>query len=89
MDDDLHRCRVCGLHHGEFFPWGETGTLSSFGICECCGTTFGYEDSMLSSVRAARARWLEAGGGWWSTRPGAPEGWNRDEQLAAIPERWR
>ena len=88
MHDDLHRCRVCGLHQGEDLPWGESGADPTFFICDCCGTEFGYEDVLLAGVRAARSRWLEAGGEWGDRRT-RPQGWNRDEQLAMIPERWR
>ena len=88
MDDDLHRCRVCGLHHGEDLPWGERGIDPTFWICDCCGTEFGYQDCLLRGVHAARERWLAAGGEWRDKRS-KPENWNRDEQLRAIPERWR
>ena len=88
IDEDLHQCRVCGLRYDDFFPWGATGTDPTFDICDCCGTEFGYQDITVESVRAARARWLAAGGEWREERT-RPSQWDRQRQLAAIPAPWR
>jgi hypothetical protein len=76
-------CRVCGLAQDEQ-PWGEDGNLSSFNICDCCGTTFGYEDCLPISVKRAREKWLNAGGKWWAEKR-KPIDWLLEQQLAQIP----
>ena len=56
-------CRVCGFELG-FHPWGEDGTDPSFDICPCCGTEFGYQDTLLSAIIKARQRWIDRGTRW-------------------------
>lgn len=77
------RCRVCGYLHSDFV-WGATDTDPSWEICDCCGTTFGYEDCSRESASSARQRWISSGAVWFS--PNArPSDWNLQNQLSQIP----
>lgn len=75
-------CAICG-YEPPSPPWGAEGRLPSFDICPCCGVTWGYEDSGVSSIERYRARWLAAGAAWYSTREPA-DGLATRERLARI-----
>jgi hypothetical protein len=77
-------CRICGLDQGEP-PWGDDGKTPSFIICDCCGVEFGYEDTLLSSIRLYRKRWLSEGANWSDIKY-KPSNWNLNDQLKQIPE---
>lgn len=81
-DGSRWRCKVCGFCQ-DHPPWGADGNTPSFGICDCCGVEFGYEDSTPAAAGAYRRSWLARGAPWLceATRP--PE-WNLEQQLAAI-----
>jgi hypothetical protein len=80
MPNDKNYCRVCGLRQQEP-PWGEDGSVRSFGICDCCGTEFGYEDTTVAAIPAQRARWLSHGAPW--ANPAArPPNWDLNEAFA-------
>ena len=87
MPNELNPCRVCGLSQPGP-PWGETDTDPSFLICACCGTEFGYEDTMPSAARAKRQRWIDGGMPWFEERE-RPANWDATAQLAQVPERFR
>ncbi len=52
-------------------------------ICVCCGTQYGYHDSVRSHA-ALRHRWLDGGARWHSKRILPPQGWSVEEQLGRI-----
>ncbi len=78
-------CRVCGYEYKDFFPWGETGKIASFAICDCCGTEFGYEDNSIESTQASRKKWISEGAQWFNIEA-KPRGWSLEKQLKNIPE---
>ncbi|MBP2479475.1 hypothetical protein JOF53_008347 [Crossiella equi] len=78
-------CRVCGLVQPD--PAWEDG-FGSFDICACCGTEFGYQDTMPEGVRAVREDW-RARGYPWADPKRRPVDWDVRAQLANIPARWR
>lgn len=82
-----YHCRVCGLNHYPLQPWGENGDSATFVICECCGTTFGYEDGLITAIRAQRQRWIDGGAKWFQPRR-KPESWKLEEQLRNIPPQY-
>lgn len=59
MPNKLQTCKVCGLFYPDFFPWGEAGDCASFDICDCCGTTFGYQDCSEEAIKEQREKWLK------------------------------
>jgi hypothetical protein len=77
-------CNVCGAPLGEFAPWGDDELSPSFGICDCCGVEYGYEDCSLSSLTAYRANWL-AKGGVWINPQAKPDGLSLYQQLQSVP----
>ena len=81
---DTH-CRVCGFNQ-DAPPWDENGAPSWY-ICDCCGTHFGYGDTILKAVRSNRQKWLDNGAQWFSPEE-KPENWNLEEQLKNIPPEW-
>ena len=60
MNRELNICRICGYFEEDYFPWGEDGKTSSFDICSCCNVEFGYEDTILDSIRKFRANWIRS-----------------------------
>jgi len=87
-NDEYKKCRVCGLAYENFFPWGEDGQTASFEICDCCGTQFGYEDCKPETIKTRRSQWIHEGAKW-SSRENKPRGWNLDEALNNIPEKFK
>lgn len=81
-------CRVCGLKYDGYYPWGPDGTVSSFDICDCCGTEFGYEDFTLEGTKAARQVWIDRGAVWFRPKE-KPANWSLEEQLKNIPPKYR
>ena len=81
-------CRVCGLLY-EIPPWGESGEDPSFGICDCCGTEFGYEDHQLSSIIRKRKEWINNGCKWHRKRVKPPANWSAVESLKRIPDKYK
>ncbi len=75
-------CRVCGMTQGDF-PWGEDGMCCTFDICDCCGTTFGYQDCTIKSVNSYRELWFE-GGAVWAHPKEEPPHWSLEEQMKNI-----
>lgn len=51
-------------------------------ICPCCGTEYGYDDSMLTHEQL-RDAWSADGCLWWSKAVGhqPPEGWHAGIQM--------
>ena len=70
-------CPVCGFPGLDEPPKDEHG-CSSFEICNCCGTEFGYEDT-TTSYAELRRRWVAAGSKWWSSKQ--PTDWDPNQQL--------
>lgn len=87
VDDSRFRCRVCGFRLDEP-PWGDDGASPQYDICPCCGCESGYWDCTPEAARMNRQKWLAAGAKWFHPEK-TPEGWNLEQQLACIPERYR
>src|SRR3990172_11483496 len=66
-------CPVCGFDE-------LSHPLQQFDICPCCGTEFGYDDSVLTHEEL-RIRWIRAGADWWSETTEPPANWNPIAQL--------
>jgi transcription elongation factor Elf1 len=75
-------CPVCGFNELPEPAYDETGT-SSFEICPCCGTEFGYDDSSVKHSEL-RKKWISAGAKWWSKAQRTPLGWNAAQQLHNV-----
>ena len=69
-------CPVCGYDFGE--------PVRDSMICVCCGTQFGYHDSVLSHT-PLRERWRAGGAKWHSRRVSPPPGWSAEEQWRQAP----
>jgi len=72
-------CLVCGYPGLDEPPYDEHG-CSSFEICPCCGTEFGYDDH-ATAHKILRHKWIGSGRAWWSTIERPPESWDADIQL--------
>lgn len=70
-------CPVCGYDFKE--PIEDSMT------CVCCGTQFGYHDSVFSHAQL-RTRWLDNGAKWHSRRILPPVGWSAASQLRNVPD---
>lgn len=81
-NDENYICPVCG-YAGLDEPAYDSYGCSSFSICSCCGTEFGYDDSVVQHEEL-RKRWIEAGMKWWSTVLKAPMNWKPNAQLKNI-----
>ena len=75
-------CRVCGWDQGEP-PWGEDGKTPTFGICDCCGVEFGYQDALPEAAAGFRDIWL-AKGAPWRDQAKKSSNWDLSVQLARI-----
>lgn len=89
MPNENRICRVCGFEYDNFFPWGESGQCSSFDICHCCSTTFGYQDFTIEAIRRQRRLWIEERGGEWRDPEYRPKNWSLEKALENIPEKFR
>ncbi len=88
MHNELKTCRVCGLNYNDFHPWGVDGKTASYEICDCCGVTFGNEDSLSHSVIKFRKDWIKNGAKWFN-RDVKPEDWSLEKSLHNIPEKYK
>ena len=79
-------CRVCGYDEGDERWTGPDG--AQYVICPCCGAESGVEDIRLAWVRDYRSRWITQGCPWFNKEE-QPAGWTVDQQLQAVPDRWR
>jgi len=86
-NDDLSRCRVCGLELDEP-PWGLDGKTPLFEHCSCCGVEFGYQDATPAGARKFREAWV-ASGAVWDEPARKPAVWSVEVQLAKLPEGFR
>jgi hypothetical protein len=77
--DDKHTCPVCGYAGLDEAPYDEFG-CSSYDICPCCGTEFGYDDSSVAHDDL-RKKWVSNGMPWWSKHLTAPSDWDPIEQM--------
>ena len=68
-------CPVCGYDFKQ--------PVEDSMICACCGTQYGYHDSMLSHAEL-RQRWLDGGARWHSKRISPPTDWSVAAQLCNI-----
>ena len=70
-----YTCPVCAFRDLPLPP-------TSFTICPCCGTEFGYDDFAIG-YDALRQRWISHGAQWFASDEWpAPQGWNAFVQLA-------
>ena len=53
-----YKCPVCGFNELKEPAYDKFG-CSSFNICPCCGTEFGYHDSKISH-KVLREKWVIA-----------------------------
>ncbi|MBI1866544.1 MAG: hypothetical protein HYS02_02130 [Candidatus Staskawiczbacteria bacterium] len=87
-------CPVCGLDLG-FKAWNK-GMPRDDEICPCCGTQFGYHDSIWDKDpfihKTLRQKWIDEGMKWWSKddkyHP-QPQNWDPKKQLENIPKEFR
>jgi len=86
-NEPTYFCRVCGLDQLEP-QYGESGNMPTFNICSCCGVEFGYQDTIISAVKAFRERWVREGMRW-SIPEEMPENWSWEEQKNQIPEMFK
>jgi hypothetical protein len=73
-------CPVCFYDQLDDPPYDDKG-CASFEICPCCGTEFGYDDSMTRHDELKK-QWLAKGGQWWSASQPPPIGWSLEAQLS-------
>lgn len=78
---ELFACPVCGYAGLEEAPYDELG-CSSYGICPCCGTQFGYDDASVAHADLREA-WISNGMPWRSRRI-APDNWDPTHQLISA-----
>jgi hypothetical protein len=84
LDEQQHRCRVCGLRIGDFVPWEELRQHAGHNVCPCCGVRWGTDDTLDISCRRFRETWVAKGTPW--ARPEKrPTSWSPDEQLTFVP----
>jgi hypothetical protein len=75
-------CPVCGYADLDDAPYDEYG-CSSFSICPCCGTEFGYDDQ-ATSHEALRQQWISSGMRWWSANTQPPTDFDPVAQLKKL-----
>ncbi len=78
----MYVCPVCGFP-GLDEPAYDSHGCASFGICPCCGTEFGYDDSSRAHAEL-RAEWIRGGMPWWSRSREPPVAWDPAEQLRSL-----
>ena len=71
-----YRCPVCLFRP---LPWPP----SDHNICICCGTEFGFDDFDYTHD-ALRARWVQAGGPWFSREYPPPAGWSATKHSDSV-----
>ena len=77
----MNKCPVCG-YDGLPRPAYNHSGRASFGICECCGTQFGYDDARRSH-ESLRREWIAKGTPW--SGPAKPKpGWDPEQQLRSV-----
>ncbi len=69
-----YTCPVCA--YGQMPYSADEGT-----ICPCCGTEFGYDDTMGVTFRNLRDRWVASHTPWFSPLDTPPPMWNGVRQL--------
>ncbi|WP_460042587.1 hypothetical protein [Pseudomonas sp. S2_H01] len=78
-NDRSYICPVCGYPELDEPPYDGFG-CASYGICPCCGTEFGYDDSTLAHS-ALRTKWISDGMCWWGKKQLIPTDWDPVRQL--------
>ena len=68
-------CPVCGYDFKQ--------PVEDSMICACCGTQYGYHDSVRSHAELRR-QWLDRGALWHSRRIQPPASWSVANQLCNI-----
>lgn len=75
-------CPVCGYTELDEAPYDEF-KCASYGICPCCGTQFGNDDSSKSH-EDLRQQWILSGMQWWSKNKQSPKDWHPKTQLGIF-----
>lgn len=88
MHSKLKTCRICGFKYDDFYPWGENGDTASFEICDCCGVTFGYEDSNKQAAIKYREKWIDDGAKW-NDLSCKPNDWDLQCMLDNISDEYK
>lgn len=78
------KCPVCGYPNLSEPPYDDYG-CSTFSICPCCGTEFGYDDSGKSYTELRRI-WICNGMSWWGKSTLPPDNWDPEIQLKGLRE---
>jgi len=65
-------------------PYGESGDLPTFDICDCCGAEWGYEDCQPRAAKNYRQQWLSNGAKWFQPKD-KPADWDLEVQLLDVP----
>jgi hypothetical protein len=86
-------CPVCGYPdldeapleylEGNIMHYSYYKGASTFCICPCCGTEFGYTDYEKTWDKL-RKEWIDSGYNWKHTTTPEPSNWNPKEQLKNI-----
>ncbi|THF66294.1 hypothetical protein E6C76_05480 [Pseudothauera nasutitermitis] len=72
-------CPVCGYPCLDEAAYDDFG-CPSYNICPCCGTEFGYDDSVVAHADL-RKKWISNGMQWWSRNQIKSNGWDPIKQL--------
>ncbi len=84
----MYICPVCGYSELEESPYDKFGD-SSFEICPCCGTEFGYHDFVKNKKdltlrwKSLREKWLRKNAKWHFPEK-KPKKWSLKEQLKNL-----
>lgn len=81
-DKQFYICPVCGYADLNEAPYDEYG-CSSYSICPCCGTEFGYDDSSVAHSEL-RKKWVSKGMPWWSKHQVSSPNWDPVKQLEFV-----
>ena len=79
----MNVCPVCG-YNGLHEPAYDRFGCSSFEICPCCGTEFGYQDAGRSH-ESLRREWI-AKGMPWHFPDARPARWDPVQQLRSVTD---
>lgn len=76
-------CPICGYYGLNEPAWLEDGITSSFEICPCCGTEFGYHDCKPEGKKKQYEQWVSRKYEWHFPQD-KPKDWDLDKQLKNI-----
>jgi hypothetical protein len=82
LNKALFVCPICGYPNLNEAPYDDNG-CTSFNICPCCGTEFGYDD-FTTPHSVLRKKWIIGGMKWWNKNLLPPNNWNPKDQLNKL-----